>query len=262
MNFLQDRKNQIRRKNIFQLIVGILFVFLIARFGFPDFTYRFFSSISSGIAKGESYAVDDLENISKRFVPKRTLIKENEKLRSEVDVLSTRLLDYQIIKDENNDLKQFIGGFENIESFKVGRVVSRPPVTFYDTVLLDIGEDDGVFVGASVYINNNIIIGNVLEVYKNTSLVSLYTSPKTETKGILIPSNTEITLIGRGGGSYEANIPRDLTIEEGSIVTFPGKENDILAIALSNISDPRDSLNTVLFRSPVNYNNIRFVGIR
>lgn len=262
MNFLQDRKNKLKKRNTINLLLLIVVVFLTARFGFPDFMHSVFSRFFGGVAQTEDSTIQNIENVSKNFLTKKFLISENQKLRDEIDNLNQKLVEYQILKDENQDLKDFIGGFDDIENVKLANVISRPPVSFYDTMIVDLGEDDGIFVGQRVFVNDNMIIGTISDVYKKTSLVSLFSTPNTETKGILVPSNTEINLFGNGGGSFSANIPRDLVVSPGTIVTFPGRQNDILAIALSNISDPRDPLNTVLFRSPVNFNNIHYVGIK
>lgn len=262
MNFLQDRKIKQKKKYTLTFIVVVIFLFFLAKFGAPDFTKKLFSNTFGRLPIFTSQVGEVMENGSERLLSKKHILSENEKLRGQIDAISIDLVDYEVLKNENNRLREIIGTFSNISDYSVAKVVSRPPVSLYDTLLVDLGESDGIVSGQKVYFLNRIFLGEVMEVYKDTSLVKLISNPEDETKGILIPSNTEITLVGRGGGSFEANIPRDLVVSPGTVVISSDRENHIIAIALNNISDPRDPVNTVLFRSPVNFNNIDFVAIK
>lgn len=263
MSFLQDKRKRERKKIITRNILFVVIIFLVGRFGFPDFFHKLFSNIFAPVLVTEEKLEEGASLASKHLVSKRSLIKENQELRNEIDKINTMLLDFEITKTENSKLRDLVGGFDDIGNYNVAKVISRPPISFYDTLVVDLGEEDGIYVGQKIYVNNTIVIGEVLEVYKNSSLVSLYSTPEKETRVTILPSNTVATLVGRGGGSYEASVPRDLVITPGMITVLESsRNNEIVALAMYNISDPRDPLNTVLFRSPVNFNNIDFVAIK
>ena len=67
--------------------------------------------------------------------------------------------------------------------------------------------------------------------------------------------------VGRGGGSFEISIPRELEIVEGTELVLPGFEHQLLAMVEKIIFDPRDPVKTILATSPVNIQHLRWVEV-
>jgi cell shape-determining protein MreC len=102
-------------------------------------------------------------------------------------------------------------------TYGAARVLAAPPRTHYDTLLLDTGSSDGVRMGDSVSVQG-FAIGTVTEVSPYSSLVELYSSPGSTHDAILGNEKGIIILHGTGGGSLEALVPGDITIETGDVV--------------------------------------------
>jgi len=99
-------------------------------------------------------------------------------------------------------------------------------------------------------------------VYSNTSLVTLYTNPGQATEAMIEGTNTNIELIGRGGGNFEMTIPLDLPFAKGNLVYLPSMQSEIIAIIEDVISSPNDPVKKVLLSSPVNVQSLKWVFVK
>src|SRR3989304_2204585 len=94
----------------------------------------------------------------------------------------------------------------------VARVISKPPRSFYDTLVVDAGSKEGIQVGEKVLYGDNIMIGEIAEVFEKTSKVRLFSSSG-EVIDVTIGKRAVPALaVGIGGGNFEIQIPRDTLI--------------------------------------------------
>ena len=81
------------------------------------------------------------------FVNSEEYVEENRKLREQIADLNNRLIDYEDIKSENEDLRKFIGIKEENEDFVLSppcTVISRMTNDPYGTFVIDRGSNDGI----------------------------------------------------------------------------------------------------------------------
>jgi hypothetical protein len=108
-------------------------------------------------------------------------------------------------------------------------------------------------------------VGEVIEVYKTSSKIKLYSSPG-ETRTVLV-GNQEIpgTAVGRGMGNFEVKIPRESSITPQEYVflppSLPGESKLILGIVGVVEEDAEEPFDRILFRTPFNVTEMRFVEI-
>lgn len=137
---------------------------------------------------------------------------------AEVELSRTRYqtLLYQGVAEKNQALEKELQ-LRPQSSYTAARVLSAPPRTHYDTLLIDAGTSDGVMMGDSVS-HEGVAVGSVTEVSTHSSLVELYSSPGS-THDAVIGTQKGITVLhGTGGGSLEALVPGDIAIEVGDVV--------------------------------------------
>ncbi len=96
--------------------------------------------------------------------------------------------------------------------------ITAPVASLYDTFRINKGSVDGVLPENLVYTRGRIALGKVVSTTRNTSLVLLYAKDGTETFGTLKGNDTSFKVIGNGGGSYIALLPRDVLVKEGDTV--------------------------------------------
>ena len=82
-------------------------------------------------------------------------------------------------------------------------------------------------------------------------------------KGDVVMKGQSITVpaTGKGGGNFEIHIPREIAVTDGDILAFPESPNVAIGVIKSIIFDPRDPFQTVLARTPVNVQELRFVEV-
>lgn len=194
------------------------------------------------------------------LTPKEILIAENEKLKTELLLKGSKLLDYEILRAENEFLKGLTMRHAT-SSRVIASVLKTPDQSPYDTILIDAGTDDSIKVGNFVYAAPHISIGVVEYTYKNSSLIKLYSSPG-ETYDVYIGENKVIgRALGRGGGNFEVILPHGSLVEENDTVTLPGIASEVFGVVESIKETEGGTFIRVLFKNPFSFDELRFVEV-
>jgi len=261
MNYLRDnRKASARRqKKIKNIIFLVIFVFLIILVRQPVF--NFFSATSKNLGFSLWTSTNATrEDISDALWTKESLLKENQKLNDELMLGIAESADRRVLLDENLELKNILGRRDG-KNLTLAVILVKPNKSPYDTMIVDIGRDSDVSLGQRVFAYGNILIGVVAEVYANTSLVKLFSTPKETIDVILGDKNAYVQAIGRGGGNFEITVPKDQDVALGTEAVIPGITLYVLGIVEEVISDPRDPFQKILLRSPINVQDLKFVQV-
>ncbi|MBJ8326563.1 rod shape-determining protein MreC [Streptococcus pacificus] len=115
---------------------------------------------------------------------------ENENLRQQISESETKEKEYQILLEENKELRSALEIKDSFLGLSVltGKVVMRSPVAWLDNVTVDIGKNDGVFEQMFL-VSNGGLAGKVDKVNKETTDVSLITN-LSSTDGIPVKIKT------------------------------------------------------------------------
>lgn len=130
------------------------------------------------------------------------LLAENQVLKAEVAALAEvkRLL----------DLSGTAGGLPVV-------VLSRYPLNFKNRILIAAGANAGVAAGQAVILPERILIGRVINVFSNTSLVQTVFDPGFQAAVRVGGAGVEALLTG-GGEPKLTFVPRDAELKSGDIV--------------------------------------------
>ncbi len=200
-------------------------------------------------------------NIGSFFISKNTILNENENLRLELENNKASLANYNSVLEENLSLKDILGRKEENKEMVLAAILMRPNQSLYDTLIIDAGSSEGVKNGSRVFAYGNVPIGRVADVYADTSKVVLYSTSGEKTGVTVTVNNVSMELVGRGGGNFEMILPRDFVLPAGTEAVLPGLTPYVVAKAQTTISDLRDSAQKVLFVSPINIQEIKFVEV-
>jgi hypothetical protein len=279
MSYLLDRKTR-KRKNTKIVLFAILIIFVVY------FRTNIFNGLSYAthiifrpVIVGGNNIGEKLGNIKSFFYSKKSLFIENQDLKSKLGEKDATLSNYNSILVENEKLKEILLRKNENASMILSAILSKPNKSPYDTLVIDVGGDLGIFVGDKVFALGNIPIGRVAEVYASTSKVILYSNPSEKTEVIVsvsMPSSETLFLIepinnkkdifleaiGRGGGNFEMILPRDFVLEKGTEIQLPGITPFTLGTVSAIISDPRDAFTKALLVSPVNIQELKFVQVQ
>lgn len=211
------------------------------------------------------YVTDAIENkfsnVFETLRFKNSLAAENKNLSDQILNLNAHFSNYDEVVRENQELKQVMNRASST-NFILATVISKPPTSVYDTLIIDGGEKTGMLVGQDVYVNGDVPIGTISEVYLQSALVDLYSSPSTKMDARLDPAHIDVTLFGRGGGNFLVSVPHDLSVDQNSVVVSKEINPHILGKLEKTISDPRDSSQTLIFSSPININQLSYVEVQ
>jgi len=257
------RSNATVKKNRSKTIgIFIILIFLFGlHFFFPKFYPSVFYPITSLVWKTEKSFTNWLSHMGGIVRSKYYLVEENERFDMEIQSNKTSLLLLDILKKENEDLKLILNR-KPTGRIVLGKVLVSPPVSPYDTAIIDSGSDDGLTAGDKVYAEGDILIGEVVEVYNNRSKIFFLSTPGKKTDISFADSNIKAIAIGRGGGNFTANIPTDTNLSPGEKIISSDMKPHIIGIIENISTDSADSFSTVLFKTPVNIYTLRFVEIQ
>ena len=116
----RDKKQIERRKKIIRNISGLGLFFVLSVLGFLSWTGQIFNFIGRPIWKSENFVNTGLYNINYLVRTKASISNENHNLIKEISSLRASMVDYQILKNETDQLKELLGRIPNKNNFVLG----------------------------------------------------------------------------------------------------------------------------------------------
>lgn len=166
---------------------------------------------------------------------------------------------YGLLADENAKLRTLLHGTTTPDAL-LARVVSRPPETLYDTVIIDRGSGSGIAAGDLV-VYQGIALGRVLSEENDSALVELFSSAGSK-EDVIIGKPAAISIAsGEGGGSFELSIPQGIMVSAGDPVRVEASASLLLGTVVSVAVDQSQASQRVFVHSPFSLADIDFVQI-
>jgi len=261
MNYLLNKKIKRNKYFIYLFFIIALFILVYFRSGiFYGLSYISHIVFRPVLILRNSIS-EKLSSLGSYFYFKNFLFLENEDLKMKLFEQESRISNYNSILDENLKIKEILERKVENKVMILASILSKPNQSLYDSIIIDVGEKDGIILGQKVFAFGNIPIGSISLVYSNTSKVVLYSSPKEEVEVVVSGYDTFMKIVGRGGGNFEMILPRDFILEEGTEVVLPGITPYTVGIVKTIISDSRDAFQKALLISPVNIQELKFVEV-
>lgn len=252
-----SRQTSRNKKVVHVLLVGIILFTIL--FFVPRVIGLASSVIFTPIIQFESWIRDSSSTLPSYLRDRSALLQEIEGLRKKVIIEQNALNTIARLQDENRELSTLLGGSEDARI--AAGVIGRPNSTPYDVLVLDRGTKDGVVQFAPVYIGIDTAIGYVANVFPDSSIVVLATTPDFESTVYIIGPNIYTTARGVGGGVLEVSVPQGIVLTEGDLVVVPALGGGVygsIEVVNSVPSEP-EQRGYVTLKTPMQ--SIRFVGI-
>ncbi len=149
------------------------------------------------------------------------LQKENEDLKSKLTSSEVKDSLQQALVVENRELKQVLGRLATTtaSSTKLASILPKPNQFSNDTLLVDLGSEDGILNESLVVAYGNVPIGTITEVYSHQSLVTLFSAFNKKTKVLIGDKHLEAEAQGVGAGGFVLKLPKATEIKNGDVVT-------------------------------------------
>lgn len=193
-------------------------------------------------------------SLSRSEIEKR--LKEAEDALTRVKYQSVL---YELVVEENKNLRQ-VADVESITTEVLARVLSRPPRTHYDTLIVGAGSASGVAVH-DIALWNGVLLGEVIMVTASSATVELYSSPTAEHDVVLGTPSAVAIARGLGGGAFEVMIPQGVNVSAGDTVRASTDETLIIGRVVSVSGSATDATKTVYVAAPVSMSEIDFVSL-
>ncbi len=192
---------------------------------------------------------------------KSKLHRENLALQDEVRRLNDLLVANQALEIENQELKEILAVSVLGDDRLASQILSRPRSSGFDTLIIASGRASGVSVGDLVYGGGHFVLGQVIELYQDTSKVKLFSYSDSKTNILLGSERAALFAVGEGGQNFSVEFPADIEIKEGDIAVLEDRSGSILARVEKILSTPGGLISKAILASPVNVNELRFVEV-
>lgn len=153
---------------------------------------------------------------------KKELVDEIHTLKNELAVAVSTDLTQQRLYEENVWLRQLLSATTTDRI--AAAVIARPNELPYDLLQIDRGSEDGIVIGAPVYIGADNVIGVVALTAPRFSFVELFTTPGFEATAFISGANVIATVEGYGGGVARVRVPQGIALSVGNVVHVPSIE--------------------------------------
>jgi len=246
------------KKWIFILVIFVALV--VTNKNAKKFTIKTIVVSAMPVFKLAGFISNTKENIIFLFKNKQELRENLESLGEKNAEMENELILLDYIKMENEELKTMLSRPDK-KSFILGSIISRPPKSPYDMIIIDAGLNVGVTQGMKAIAYSNVLIGYVVEVFSNSSKIKLLSFPLEETS--LIIESTKISAIGLGlgGGNIEIKIPSSVVVKNGDKIITDGVFHYLLGLVDKVETDLTNPFQKIIFRMPINLNELQRVGI-
>jgi len=239
----------------------IIVIFLIVLSFLAPSLGGLFRGLGLGIWKTRTQVLNNSGNVIEGAIKTGPILaQENKDLRNQLNLFSTLRFENKLLREENNTLRERLGRTDRVAPSILASILARPPLSAYDTLVLDAGASEGVTLGDTV-VFGSVLLGKITVVDSHTSLANLLSTPG-EKHMVLVGSTTAETVsYGRGGGNFYLRMPSGVPVSEGDVVSAPGSFPMILGNVARVEDASADSFRIILLRSPVNIQELKWIEI-
>ena len=166
-----------------------------------------------------------LYNIYSGLVEKVDIFVNTKEIKEENVLLKSRMKEFELLSIENKLLKNVLNYMSDLnQEYITTRVVLENVNIEGKKYLVNIGKDHGINEGYAA-VNENGLIGRVIEVGKNSSRVLLITDIASKIPAISLNSGIQCMVVGNHKNAYLLlkYIPENVQLEDGENIITSGE---------------------------------------
>jgi rod shape-determining protein MreC len=151
-------------------------------------------TVSAPVEDGIRDAASPLSDIYEGIVDRGDLVRENDKLRADYELLAQQIADQEAAQNRIRELEAALGVKEQNPdfTFAVGNVFARDPSSLKRVIAINLGTSDGIDEGMVVLSGNGSLIGTVSLALADYSWVRLINDPDSavnaQVHGVTLPT--------------------------------------------------------------------------
>lgn len=220
-----------KRKGIIGIIITIIILIIIVvisniKINNLSYAQNILNFFVMPIQNGLTYVKNWVSGNNSFFTDINNLRNENEKLREENSNLQQSLREFEIVKAENETLKEYVNLKEKYTEYTTvpAYVINKDISNYNDVIIINAGSNDGIDVNMAV-ISDKGLVGHVIAVTPTNAKVQ--TIIDTSSSISCTVSSSRDTIVARGT-LEEKNllkatfIPTDATLMQGDTIETSG----------------------------------------
>ena len=248
------------KKRARRLVIVLVLFAIVTSFVFPSAIGRALYIVFSPVWKVEIGTASWFLSKAKLVQSKADLIEENELMKKDFALYQVTSLELSQVQEENLVLKEMLGRPKKGNSI-LAAVLRRPPLSPYDTLIIDVGADSGIRVGDTVVGQDSLTLGTIREVFPSSALVELLSYPDRETEVLVGTKNVPAKSVGLGGGNFKMELPVEVAVAVGDSVRMPGINSTIMGLVGDIKIDKSGSVASILLKAPYNINDLSLIEV-
>lgn len=220
-NYLHNDKGPQIRKYLIPIIIAFVVLY-----GGREILAKVASFVTLPLYSVRHYFEESSATIPVFFRSRMELDNEIKALKQKISENHSTDATLLYLTRENEELRLMLN---SSSSPRIGAaVISRPPYTPYDTMIINSGSAEGIVLHAPVYFGSTQAIGYVSNVFLHDAQVTLFSSPNVESIVYIFGPNIFTTAYGEGGGIIRLSVPQGITIEKDNVVILPSLPSGVL----------------------------------
>lgn len=176
------------------------------------------------------------------LVPRSELIRQLVDAEEELSRIRYQAFLYERAVQENIELLTFTG-LRRADAYTSGSVLSVPPRTHYDTILVSVPQGAIPHVGDFATLSE-MLLGTVTRVSGRVVEVTLLSAPGAGTDA-RVQGDGVVVLRGTGGGGFLFDVPAELLLESGDIIRSADGAFVLAVVSTVHVSPERTSARVV-----------------
>ena len=193
------KKSTKQKFSLLTLVFLSIFIIVLSNLNFK--AVRLLKSAISEVVYRSSFIVSIPENfiISSYFkISEYTNYhKEFQNTLEELNKLKSENISSEIIKSENEELKNLIDGYAFSKNKILAKVIVDHDSPFLKTIIINKGSKENIKIGTNIY-DRNYLVGRVIEVNFTTSRVLLLSDLNSNVPVSITPGNVQAIVVGNG----------------------------------------------------------------
>jgi len=135
--------------------------------------------VAAGAAEGTYYAAEGVKGFFQRLFNPRAMEEEIDSLNAQVQRLETELAFAEATKDENERLQALLGFTEEYPQYEYvpAKIIASDPNSWFMEFTINRGANQGIVLNSAV-VNEDGLVGRIIEVYPNSSKVLSIVDPQ------------------------------------------------------------------------------------
>jgi rod shape-determining protein MreC len=192
---------------------------------------NFSLSITSPLEGGLRDLADPIADVFEGIVDRGDLVRENERLKAELERLQGQLAGQQDAQQRIREMEAALGFKQSRpeDQLLVANVIAQDPSGLKRAIAIDRGTSDGLDEGMVVLSRSGALVGTVSRAYEDFAWVRLVTDPESAVNAQVQVTGSEESPPVRGVVSGDLRrgmvldlLPPDSPVGEGTLITTSG----------------------------------------